>query len=147
MFRLTHKKRKEVCEKCGCTPHAPRRRCGNCGLLVCVSNCWNRKLSLCKDCVSSTHPSLSKNGNDVTTKLQPEAEASMPRPQLGSGSYEKCWKCGAFYWAPPGCLKTHCPDCDPAAPPKVDLGRAWVFRTIVTGDSGDRDRCPQAGVV
>lgn len=46
------RKRKEVCESCGCTPHAPRRRCNDCNKLVCVSACWNRKLQLCSSCAA-----------------------------------------------------------------------------------------------
>ena len=56
MFGSRSRKVKEVCEKCGCTPHARRRRCGECNLLVCVSNCWDRKLNVCRSCGESVLP-------------------------------------------------------------------------------------------
>lgn len=54
------RKTKEVCESCGCTPHAPRRRCPECDDLVCVSNCWNKKLSLCSGCSAKAAAVISK---------------------------------------------------------------------------------------
>ena len=44
---------KARCEQCDCVPHAPRRRCPDCGKLVCVSNCWNRRSTRCKSCSDS----------------------------------------------------------------------------------------------
>jgi len=41
---------KETCERCGCTPRAPRRRCTECDKLVCVSNCWSRSRKTCTAC-------------------------------------------------------------------------------------------------
>lgn len=41
---------KEKCERCGCSPRAPRRRCSQCGKRVCVSNCWSRSSKTCTSC-------------------------------------------------------------------------------------------------
>ena len=59
---------KARCEICNCIPHVPRRRCVECGKLVCVSNCWNRRWQKCANC---TITSVNVRHNEPHKEVRP----------------------------------------------------------------------------
>ena len=71
MFFYPKRKLKAVCEECGSTPHAPRRRCPQCDQLVCVSKCWNKKVNYCKNCAAIFLPNTSGQVKQLTNSETP----------------------------------------------------------------------------
>ena len=57
-------KLKPTCEVCGLTPQAPRKRCPDCSKLVCISQCWNKKVGYCNNCSSNFLPAQLKKSKD-----------------------------------------------------------------------------------
>ena len=71
MFLYPARKLKAVCEDCGRTPHAPRRRCPQCDQLVCVSNCWNKKVGHCNSCAATFLPGkIATNSKTISKSTQ-----------------------------------------------------------------------------
>lgn len=97
MFNSYSRKLKPVCEACGRTPHAPRRRCPHCNLLVCVSNCWIKKIGHCNNCAGKLFTDLIKTEN---FKNQPPRSENNSRINT-IHSYQKfkhkngCKNCGS----------------------------------------------------
>jgi len=92
-FAYKSKKLKETCEICGCTPHAPRRRCKQCDYLVCVSKCWNKKVKLCCDC--SKLNVVIKKVDKEELKSDRNYEVEYIREQMAKTSnYSTACKCG-----------------------------------------------------
>jgi hypothetical protein len=79
MYWFTKRKTKEVCESCGCTPHAPRRRCPACQYLVCVSKCWHKKLGFCQDCAAKAATAVNV-ALGVHTSLAAPVAPELPAP-------------------------------------------------------------------
>lgn len=119
MFRVgsgpTKRRTKEVCESCGCTPHAPRRRCSVCQDLVCVSNCWHKKLSLCNGCAAKaatviaealpTHRRLSAGGISQPRLGMGGTSSKGKTSRMGKDAfrcYATCTSCRHRQWQSPG---------------------------------------------
>ena len=108
MFFYPKRKLKAVCEECGSTPHAPRRRCPQCDQLVCVSKCWNRKVNFCNSCASSFLPQsieLNKKTSTIDTPFIPVV-------------HHVCLKCQKLFKLPrkhlaeiPKSQQNYCSDC------------------------------------
>jgi len=93
-FSYPTRRLKAVCEDCGRTPHAPRRRCPQCDKLVCVSNCWNKKVGYCNPCSSTFLPE--KNGQQAVAdkKLTVESKKPVSKYATKNGS---CLFCRASF--------------------------------------------------